>query len=134
MVVTPKTAVARASDSEKITINLGYVDLGQIDLLVRGRLLFQPDGFYPDGDPNAARSPQRRGQAVRRATATRSGFAPIQPARSRDAAQGGRSNFISRCSGWPSSPPTSRPIWRGLRLRPSKFSARSTPALKSRRP
>lgn len=27
------------SDSEKITINLGYVDLGQIDLLVQ-------DGFY----------------------------------------------------------------------------------------
>ena len=30
---------ARAVDSEKITINLGYVDLGQIDLLVQ-------DGFY----------------------------------------------------------------------------------------
>src|SRR5919202_3379670 len=30
----PKTA-----DSEKITINLGYVDLGQVDLLVR-------EGFY----------------------------------------------------------------------------------------
>ncbi len=29
----------KPSDSEKITINLGYVDLGQIDLLVR-------DGFY----------------------------------------------------------------------------------------
>src|SRR6201991_3133800 len=29
----------RAPDSEKITINLGYVDLGQIDLLVS-------DGFY----------------------------------------------------------------------------------------
>jgi hypothetical protein len=25
----------RVSDSEKITINLGYVDLGRIDLLVR---------------------------------------------------------------------------------------------------
>ena len=37
--MTPKTAVARASDSEKITINLGYVDLGQIDLLVE-------EGFY----------------------------------------------------------------------------------------
>ena len=30
---------ARPTDSEKITINLGFVDLGQIDLLVR-------DGFY----------------------------------------------------------------------------------------
>lgn len=29
----------RAEDSEKITINLGFVDLGRIDLLVR-------DGFY----------------------------------------------------------------------------------------
>src|SRR6201995_810191 len=29
----------KAADSEKITINLGYVDLGHIDLLVR-------DGFY----------------------------------------------------------------------------------------
>ncbi|HUF55834.1 MAG TPA: CopG family transcriptional regulator, partial [Thermohalobaculum sp.] len=29
----------RGADSEKITINLGYVDLGRIDLLVR-------DGFY----------------------------------------------------------------------------------------
>ena len=30
---------AKTSDSEKITINLGYVDLGQIDLLVQ-------EGFY----------------------------------------------------------------------------------------
>ncbi|MFN0194845.1 MAG: CopG family transcriptional regulator [Aestuariivirga sp.] len=30
---------ARSSDSEKITINLGFVDLGHIDLLVQ-------DGFY----------------------------------------------------------------------------------------
>ena len=29
----------RVSDSEKITINLGYVDLGRIDLLVQ-------EGFY----------------------------------------------------------------------------------------
>ncbi len=29
----------RSPDSEKITINLGYVDLGQVDLMVR-------DGFY----------------------------------------------------------------------------------------
>ena len=31
--------VAKAADSEKITINLGFVDLGQIDLLVA-------EGFY----------------------------------------------------------------------------------------
>jgi len=32
-------AQLKSADSEKITINLGYVDLGQIDLLVR-------EGFY----------------------------------------------------------------------------------------
>jgi Arc/MetJ-type ribon-helix-helix transcriptional regulator len=35
----PAERAARVGDSEKITINLGYVDLGQIDLLVQ-------DGFY----------------------------------------------------------------------------------------
>jgi Arc/MetJ-type ribon-helix-helix transcriptional regulator len=30
---------SRSSDSEKITINLGYVDLGHVDLLVQ-------EGFY----------------------------------------------------------------------------------------
>lgn len=33
------TSRAKPGDSEKITINLGYVDLGQIDLMVQ-------DGFY----------------------------------------------------------------------------------------
>jgi Arc/MetJ-type ribon-helix-helix transcriptional regulator len=33
------TSLARTADSEKITINLGFVDLGQIDLLVA-------EGFY----------------------------------------------------------------------------------------
>ncbi len=31
--------ITRAAESEKITINLGYVDLGQVDLLVK-------EGFY----------------------------------------------------------------------------------------
>jgi len=35
----PLAAFAKAPDSEKITINLGHVDLGQIDLLVA-------EGFY----------------------------------------------------------------------------------------
>ncbi len=40
MARTPASAQgARAPDSEKITINLGFVDLGQIELLVR-------EGFY----------------------------------------------------------------------------------------
>ena len=33
------TALLKAGDSEKITINLGFIDLGHIDLLVK-------DGFY----------------------------------------------------------------------------------------
>ncbi|MDP3310646.1 MAG: CopG family transcriptional regulator [Polaromonas sp.] len=35
----PVTARSKTADAEKITINLGYVDLGQIDLLVT-------EGFY----------------------------------------------------------------------------------------
>ncbi len=37
--VKSEASVARSSESEKITINLGFVDLGQIDLIVA-------DGFY----------------------------------------------------------------------------------------
>ncbi len=37
--VKVRTAESRAGESEKITINLGFVDLGQIDLIVS-------DGFY----------------------------------------------------------------------------------------
>ena len=40
MVTLPgRPQLAKAPDSEKLTINLGFVDLGSIDLLVR-------DGFY----------------------------------------------------------------------------------------
>jgi Arc/MetJ-type ribon-helix-helix transcriptional regulator len=39
METQPALARARSTDSEKITINLGFVDLGQIDLLVA-------EGFY----------------------------------------------------------------------------------------
>ncbi len=37
--VNPNTSSPRPADTEKITINLGYVDLGRIDLMVQ-------DGFY----------------------------------------------------------------------------------------
>ena len=37
--VAPSAAKAKTAESEKITINMGYVDLGQIDLLVA-------EGFY----------------------------------------------------------------------------------------
>ncbi len=39
MVMTDVAVRPKIPDSEKITINLGFVDLGQIDLMVR-------DGFY----------------------------------------------------------------------------------------
>ena len=39
MAETRREIVSRPAESEKITINLGYVDLGQVDLLVK-------EGFY----------------------------------------------------------------------------------------
>jgi Arc/MetJ-type ribon-helix-helix transcriptional regulator len=39
MMITVRELRPKATDSEKITINLGYVDLGHIDLMVQ-------DGFY----------------------------------------------------------------------------------------
>ena len=39
MADTRREIVSRPAESEKITINLGYVDLGQVDLLVK-------EGFY----------------------------------------------------------------------------------------
>ena len=56
----------RAADSEKITINLGYVDLGHIDLMVQ-------DGFYSnrtDFIRTAIRNQlERHGDAVRQSVA-----------------------------------------------------------------
>jgi len=59
----------RLADSEKITINLGFVDLGQIDLLVQ-------EGFYSNRTDlirTAIRNQlDRHADAVRQATARRS--------------------------------------------------------------
>ena len=58
-----------AADSEKITINLGYVDLGHVDLLVQ-------DGFYAnrtDFIRTAIRNQiERHGDAARQSVARRS--------------------------------------------------------------
>jgi Arc/MetJ-type ribon-helix-helix transcriptional regulator len=58
----------RPTDSEKITINLGYVDLGQIELLVA-------EGFYSnrtDFIRTAIRNQiERHGDAVKQSTARR---------------------------------------------------------------
>ena len=59
---------ARVPDSEKVTVNLGFVDLGRIDLLVR-------DGFYAnraDFIRTALRNQlDRQGDAVDRSVARR---------------------------------------------------------------
>jgi Arc/MetJ-type ribon-helix-helix transcriptional regulator len=59
----------KAGDSEKITINLGYVDLGQIDLMVR-------EGFYSnrtDFIRTAIRNQlERHADVVRQSTARKS--------------------------------------------------------------
>jgi Arc/MetJ-type ribon-helix-helix transcriptional regulator len=59
----------RVSDSEKITINLGYVDLGHVDLLVQ-------EGFYSnrtDFIRTAIRNQlERHGEVVRRSVARKS--------------------------------------------------------------
>jgi len=47
----------KAGESEKITINLGYVDLGRVDLLVQEGFLLEPQRFYPDGHPQSAHGP-----------------------------------------------------------------------------
>ena len=57
----------RTADSEKITINLGFVDLGQIDLLVQ-------EGFYSnrtDFIRTAIRNQVERHAEVVRQTVTR---------------------------------------------------------------
>src|SRR5690242_7155229 len=59
----------KASDTEKITINLGYVDLGQVDLMVR-------EGFYSnrtDFIRTAIRNQlERHAEVVKRSTAAKS--------------------------------------------------------------
>ena len=47
----------KIGDSEKITINLGYVDLGHIDLMVQEGFYCQPHRLHPDRHPQSARPP-----------------------------------------------------------------------------
>lgn len=64
-----RTTPAKAAESEKITINLGFVDLGHVDLLVQ-------EGFYSnrtDFIRTAIRNQiDRHGDAVRQAVARKS--------------------------------------------------------------
>lgn len=56
----------RQAEPEKITINLGHVDLGRIDLLVREGFYAQPDGFHPHRDPQPADQRGPFGRAIYR--------------------------------------------------------------------
>ena len=47
----------RAGETEKITINLGYVDLGHVDLLVRQGYYSNRTDVIRYGDPQAGRQP-----------------------------------------------------------------------------
>lgn len=57
---------ARPADSEKITINLGFVDLGQIDLLVQGSFYANRSDFIRTAIRNQL---QRHDEAVRQSLA-----------------------------------------------------------------
>src|SRR3954465_15814236 len=87
----------KPADSEKITINLGYVDLGRIDLLVQEgfssnrtdlirtaiRHHIQPPRPAPPRLPQPARAPRRRARAVRCPEGPRPRPAPLRPRRPR---------------------------------------------------
>ena len=73
---------SKATDSEKITINLGYVDLGHIDLLVQEGFYSNRTDFITDRDPQSDRAAFRCGPAGRDAEKRRSRPPPLHPRRS----------------------------------------------------
>ena len=95
----------RVPESEKLTINLGFVDLGHIDLMVQ-------DGFYSsrsDFIRTAIRNQlERHAEVTRHAVRQRTldlglrnySRADLEAARTQATCSG------STCWGWPTSPPT----------------------------
>src|SRR5260370_24254096 len=55
---------AKPGDTEKITINLGYVDLGHVDLMVQEGFYSNRTDFIANRNTQPTRTPRRRGQAV----------------------------------------------------------------------
>jgi Arc/MetJ-type ribon-helix-helix transcriptional regulator len=102
------------ADTEKITINLGYVDLGHIDLMVR-------DGFYSnrtDFIRTAIRNQLDRHDAVLKKSVEDNNWisdCTATVARTSRPSRRPRRPFISRCSGWPSSREMSLPNWLATR-------------------
>ena len=114
------------SESEKITINLGYVDLGHIDLLVR-------DGFYTnrtDFIRTAIRNQvERHAEATRQSVSRRSlhlGLRHVSREELRRRALLG-SRSTSGCSDWSRSLWTLRQNLREQPSPPSPCSARCRP-------
>src|ERR687890_2539847 len=98
------------SESEKITINLGPVDLGQIDLLVQ-------EGFYSnrtDFIRTAIRNQIERHADTTKQTVARKSVELGLRHYSRDdleAAQAAGQTLDTGCWGWPVTPRTSRRNW-----------------------
>ena len=68
------------TDSEKITINLGYVDLGQIDLLVQEGFYSNRTDFIRTAIRNQIDRHDDARQTIRGAPPTRPGPASLRPA------------------------------------------------------
>ena len=118
----------KVPDSEKITVNLGFIDLGRVDLMVR-------DGFYAnraDFIRTAVRNQlERQDEAVRQSVARRQlklGLSHYTRAgRSRRPGMPGRRS-TSRFSASPASPATSRLNSPAPPSHPCRSSAPSRPA------
>ena len=98
----------KVGDSEKITINLGYVDLGHIDLMVQEGFFANRTDFIRTAirnqldrhDEAAKRSVARKGLELGLLQYTRSDL---------EAAQAAGRSCISGCWDLPASPQMSRP-------------------------
>lgn len=127
----PKGPGPKLPESEKVTVNLGFVDLGRVDLMVR-------DGFYAnraDFIRTAVRNQlDRQEEALRQSVARRQlslGLTYITRAEL-EAARDSGTPSASRSSGSPASPTTSRRSSPGRPSRRSTCSAPSMPAPPSR--
>jgi Arc/MetJ-type ribon-helix-helix transcriptional regulator len=121
----------KPSDSEKITINLGYVDLGHIDLMVQ-------DGFYSnrtDFIRTAIRNQlERHAEVVKQSTARKSLDLGLRNYSREDLEAARRPGRCWRSMYWalPRSRSMSRPSSPAPRSLPSSFWERCTPAQRSR--
>src|SRR3954453_3454235 len=100
----------KAADTEKITINLGYVDLGHIDLLVQ-------EGFYSnrtDFIRTAIRNQIERHAEVTRQSVARKSVNWVWATTAETIWRLPKplvNSWTSASWGWPASPRMSRPNW-----------------------